>query len=911
MSEFRVHHQVSELIKILGLHGVDGPELYVDLLVKNRTPYVTTQVSAHSAKRKIAEFSQTPVDFLQKYDELKSKNVRDLDAFVYLLSKLSEDKDTVDVLQHNAQALQMAMDKAVLPASGSKMSEQEVSELRNQLLTLASSGATTSQASEVFKKMMREKQSRKNLSLKLPELSAWVFERPNLSGDFVTSPGASEPGVALGTLPLGVQEMAIVQDLLMVMTGTEGKYILLRPPTDQSSGRTFIIDQSLDISLREVANRILPVCTMYSSVVRFIEDKSSFEYGVVNHALCGAMKTLIKEYYILTAQLEHQFRQGQLPLQRFWFYIQPCKQTMEILSSIALSIDRGASTGGAVLSLLHERTVTMIGDTRAQNLCLFLTQSACAPYFEVLEKWIYKGIIKDPYCEFMIEEHEAYRKEKLQQEYNDAYWEQHYTVCRDRIPVFLENVADKILRTGKYLNVIRECGRDPKCPQAEEILYTLKERQYVDHIEHAYQYASKVLLDHIMEDRDLMPRLRSIKRYFLLEQGDFFVHLMDITTEELKKQVDEIIPSRLESLLELAVRTSQANSDAFKDDLRVELLPYDLITQLLRILSIESRVEKSIIQEIDPTEIHISCLEAFSFDYVVRWPESLILSRKALTRYQMLFRHLFYCKHVERILCNLWVLNKAAKKYTLHSSKWYAAAFALRQRMLHLVQNLQYYMMFEVVEPNWQIMETKLRQISNIDDVLDIHTDFLDKCLKDCMLTNPELLKIVSKLMLVCVTFANCIQRMTETMNVEGEASFLVDTTDPKGKDKDKTESKKWKAATKVASEHVDQLIGSEEFASTIGNFDSNFSTLLVSLLDQLSLFSTTDCEHNMTNIIHRLDFNGFYTEGLEKLAAERRSRELEEQELGASGSSLTSVSSLSSKGKSGASSLRPGSRDP
>ena len=55
------------------LHGVDGPELYVDLLLKNRTPYVTTQVSAHSAKRKIAEFSQTPVDFLQKYDELKSK----------------------------------------------------------------------------------------------------------------------------------------------------------------------------------------------------------------------------------------------------------------------------------------------------------------------------------------------------------------------------------------------------------------------------------------------------------------------------------------------------------------------------------------------------------------------------------------------------------------------------------------------------------------------------------------------------------------------------------------------------------------------------------------------------------------------------------------------------------------------
>ncbi len=30
----------------------------------------------------------------------------------------------------------------------------------------------------------------------------------------------------------------------------------------------------------------------------------------------------------------------------------------------------------------------------------------------------------------------------------------------------------------------------------------------------------------------------------------------------------------------------------------------------------------------DPTEIHLSTLESFSFDYVVRWPESLILSRK-------------------------------------------------------------------------------------------------------------------------------------------------------------------------------------------------------------------------------------------------------------------------------------------
>lgn len=51
-----------------------------------------------------------------------------------------------------------------------------------------------------------------------------------------------------------------------------------------------------------------------------------------------------------------------------------------------------------------------------------------------------------------------------------------------------------------------------------------------------------------------------------------------------------------------------------------------------------------------------------------------------------------------------------------------------------------------------------LLQASNIDDVLCHHTSFLDNCLKDCMLTNPELLRIFSKLMSVCVMFTNCMQ---------------------------------------------------------------------------------------------------------------------------------------------------------
>ena len=50
MSEFRIHHDVNELLSLLRVHGGDGAEVYIDLLQKNRTPYVTTTVSAHSAR---------------------------------------------------------------------------------------------------------------------------------------------------------------------------------------------------------------------------------------------------------------------------------------------------------------------------------------------------------------------------------------------------------------------------------------------------------------------------------------------------------------------------------------------------------------------------------------------------------------------------------------------------------------------------------------------------------------------------------------------------------------------------------------------------------------------------------------------------------------------------------------------
>ena len=103
------------------------------------------------------------------------------------------------------------------------------------------------------------------------------------------------------------------------------------------------------------------------------------------------------------------------------------------------------------------------------------------------------------------------------------------------------------------------------------------------------------------------------------------VHFMDIAAEEMTKKISDIKLSRLESLLELSLRITSANSDPYKDDLRVKLFSIDLKTMIKKIQNVESHQD---IKSDMSTELN--GLSSFSMDYVVKWPLSLIINRKVM-----------------------------------------------------------------------------------------------------------------------------------------------------------------------------------------------------------------------------------------------------------------------------------------
>lgn len=56
----------------------------------------------------------------------------------------------------------------------------------------------------------------------------------------------------------------------------------------------------LDPSLRDLTERILPLGTFYTAISAFVESRSHLDFGLVNHALCAAIRDMLKVRRLLS-----------------------------------------------------------------------------------------------------------------------------------------------------------------------------------------------------------------------------------------------------------------------------------------------------------------------------------------------------------------------------------------------------------------------------------------------------------------------------------------------------------------------------------------------------------------------------------------------------------------------------------
>ncbi|KAL3800818.1 hypothetical protein HJC23_001655 [Cyclotella cryptica] len=753
----------------------------------------------------------------------------------------------------------------------------------------------------------------------------------------------------LASLSADIQEAILLEEVIGAMMGLEGQLIRYHPGDLNSSndqdgeyqtqpGFVFaplaVTGGKIDTSLEEIVSMILPLCSNYVCVNNYVQScLCNYECGIIARALSEAMGKLLQEYLAFVSNLDYELREPSsirkpLSMTMVHVRVQPASRTMSILYHVVYTV-QGKKGGDLLNALQRLAKFHYSGDGKCNEILSHLMNVCAVQYTRMLKSWLNSGRLHDPYNEFMIEvtnrnfqSNSVVMREGIEFENWCRVHDVNvlmslgtsselisptttpFGVDRHRSTSHMSAV-DKVHTTGKYRRAIHFCHEGvPVLPSTENeapseddpsiLLNPLKLSRYIDS---SYHKASDLLLQMMLEKYNLMASLQLMKKYFLLDQGDFFVEFLDAAEEELDSNVSTLSRGRIQNAIATSIgRTSDFVLSSSSTDTRHA-------SQLASALRCGFK-KQSLVEELD--EVHrqhsrgsskgksqkkeLKGFEALQLEFKhIPFPTSLVLSHSQMRIYQFLFRQIFFAKYVERQLVGLWSDHQLMKQ--MSSLKAMRKTFCLRRRMIHFIQNFVYYIKFEVIEPNWIELETKLNAAKHhcsnpqtpqacgqfprtVDDLLAEHNQFLISVITQCLLTNSDLIRASTKIMTTCLLFTNQMKLFMGTTKIDdhhettrSECSKLRHSGQVKKKIDDARKSQfrlQREERTRRCSDRIVREVCTENFQHMIARFDSVFSAHLSDFMASLKCDYGRRSHDHFTNLFMQLDYNGFVSNSVQ-----------------------------------------------
>ncbi|KAF7242288.1 hypothetical protein EG68_09112 [Paragonimus skrjabini miyazakii] len=365
----------------------------------------------------------------------------------------------------------------------------------------------------------------------------------------------------------------------------------------------------------------------------------------------------------------------QLTLTRFSLWTQEPRFRLRFLASLC-DVCRG-KRGGALASEVY--AYTLIGDPEIASMMRFMLKNLASTLLHLISLWIYDGQLDDPFQEFFVACNPSVKKERL--------WHEKYSLRRQMIPTFITGAqASKILLAGKSISFLQHaCGekqniksreviRNSRLKRVESMFEQDFDSSFDRMVSTVYKQTSRYLLETLIDRYHFLNHLHATRQFLLLGQGDFITQLMDLLDHELSKPATQILAHRLSSVLESAIRTTNAQYE-----------------------------QPEILQRLDVRLLDMSTgdtgWDVFSLDYHVDGPLATIFTDDCRLMYLRAFNFLWRAKRMEFVLSNLWRHQILAARLghglnadlqpVLHLSELLGA------ELRHCVQQLQYYINFE------------------------------------------------------------------------------------------------------------------------------------------------------------------------------------------------------------------------
>lgn len=513
-------------------------------------------------------------------------------------------------------------------------------------------------------------------------------------------------------------ESALLRDLPFCLQG------LSTTNLDFSGSDSLRIPRNLPVPLVSLLHTMAEPCLLYRRISAFVGES---EGGLIEQSLRAAIGDELRSYLGLVATLEGEIRRALtavssegstdtngvmrsgVTLKRCVVWTRDATMALRLMS---LMIEESQNKkGGQLISTIHGFSTTH-GDpfvgTFAEKLLVRITR----PFYGMLRHWIYDGELSDPYHEFFVVQPEV-RHDVDPRRTATSVWDEKYKLDDAMVPTIMTHeLAKKVFLIGKSLNFIRYGCADSAWVEGYS-RGASKELRYGDtatletSIDEAYK-TTMARLTYLMDSKfKLFDHLNALKKYLLLGQGDFIAQLMESLASNLDRPANSQYRHTLTAQLEHAIRASNAQYDS-PDVLR--------------------RLDARML-ELSHGEIGWDC---FTLEYKIDAPVDVIITPWAATQYLKVFNFLWRVKRVEFALVSTWRRCTTGARDVLGSvddkvgADWKRARCAMAE-MMHFVSQLQYYILFEVIEASWDQLQVAIgKPECTLDDLIEAHTKYLN-----------------------------------------------------------------------------------------------------------------------------------------------------------------------------------------
>lgn len=551
----------------------------------------------------------------------------------------------------------------------------------------------------------------------------------------------------------------------------------------------------------------------YSSQIGVSVGQNEMPKGLYLQAFAVSLDSALEPFRAHLVQLERKYIENpNLPLSYVLTEVKQFETFFYFLLHFLSELETQALHGCAILIHLHKYDIH--ADEHVMQAIKTIRKGVYAVFLRQLSQWLIYGRLDDMHEEFFIvhiDENKSKNNQHLDagtvlstatisDSVNTDLWQ--YEIVYDLLPSnFPPSWAEKVLFIGQTVQMLRDDPRkttkkmsiwnDEDDEYSMEIgsLWNKKEHVYFNKIQHLYDsdstdigayervvneikaYVTERLSEIAFNQADLIKHLRLIKDYYLLGRGEFFLEFI-IQTESITAKRDEI-NDHIARDLNQAFQTALNRTSNDLEQITMHL-PLDEFADF-----------PSDFDDDPKLFLHLIRLK-----FNVKWPLHLFFSPVILERYNQLFRFLLQIRKTQNDLHRVWRLHREEK--LAGNSKM----SQLRNQMLFLINNLQYYLQVDVLEGQFSILINAVQNSKDFEYIQRAHSIFQANVMSLCFLLNSNtnemnttkaksithenpvvviLNKIMKTIRLFCSVNESCERTITDLTNDELQLLELND----------------------------------------------------------------------------------------------------------------------------------------